>query len=120
MKTVCKVAIGVVIALVLLIGGCTAIVGVGVNEVSKEADKYAITPEQWKTVKQGMTKKQVEKAIGEPNPDQQQEFESQLPESLGGETTSLDCWYYAKPGQLGMPSYQVCFTNGRVDTRSKF
>lgn len=121
MNTVCKVALGVILGLCVLIGGCVALVGVGVNEASKEADKTAITQSDWRKVKTGMSKDEVADAIGKPDEDKQQEWETETPESLGGGTVSSDCWYYAKPGDLGLPSYQVCFNDrDKVDSRNKF
>ena len=57
MKTVLKIALGIILAFTVLIVGCVAIIGAGVDEavdeVQKESDKTSITQAEYQSVKVG-------------------------------------------------------------------
>ncbi len=120
MKTIVKVMLGLILGAVVLIGGCTALIGAGANEAVKEIDKQqkanSITPAQFKGTKLGTSQKQVEKRFG-PAADAQ-EFESEA--ILDEEPQNSSCIYYnRRGGELG-DIYQFCFTEGKLDSKNSY
>jgi hypothetical protein len=119
MKLVLKIVAGILLASLLLIGGCAALIGGAANEASKELDKQqaknAITKQQYAAVKQRATRASVEKNFGKPEDIQESDID------LGdGKTMSSDCIYYnAKGGTLG-DMYQFCFEDGRLSSKSAY
>ncbi len=66
MKTIGKIVAGILIASVLLIGGCVAIIGAGVDEAQKQSDLTAITPAEYQSIKTGTKRSTVEARLGKP------------------------------------------------------
>lgn len=104
MKTVFKVVLGVLIAGLLLVGGCVALIGGAANEASKEIDKEqnenAITNNQARGVKLGTARAEVERKFGPPKSDQ---------ESENAGVGSDSCIYYnIKDGEV-LDQWQFCF-----------
>lgn len=106
MKTVLKIAAGVVIGCTILIGGCTALIGGAANEASKALDKesktHAITAKQYASAKLGNTRASIEKRFGKPD-----STDSTEAAGIGKQ----DCIYYKQRGKLAS-LYQFCF-NGK-------
>jgi len=104
MGTFLKVLLGVVVGGLLLVGGCTALVAGGANEVSKsitkEQNKNAITNEQARALKLGVTLGQVKAKFGKPKDTQES-----TNEGLGSDT----CIYYNIKGGQILDSWQFCF-----------
>lgn len=119
MKTMCKIAGGVLIALTVFIGGCVALLGAGVEEAQNESDKTAITQEQYESVGKDDTLDSVKADFGEPEDRQDtelsldEEAEKYLGEGAGGMT----CIYYNREGELASV-YQFCF-DGAGDFQTK-
>jgi hypothetical protein len=75
MKTVIKIALGVLLAGVVLIGGCAVMIGAGAESVSKEIDKQEQQSEQHgrnlakkaKQLEHGMTRAEVIELMGKPS-----------------------------------------------------
>ncbi len=116
MKTVFKIAAGIILALVVVIGGCAALIGAGVNEAEDDAQEHAITKSQFDSIDQGSTQSEVEKELGDPSDDQ--EFESRF----GGKTQGSSCIYYNEKGAelFEGDSYQFCFTNEKLDSKNVY
>ena len=124
MKTILKVALGIILGLTVLIVGCAVIVGVGVNEavdeVQKDSDKTAITQADYESVKtgpDGNSRKRIESRFGEPQ--SQQDVETGEIEGVPDSSSDLECIYYNRKGKL-VSLYQFCFENGRVESKSSF
>lgn len=104
MKTIFKVLIGVFLAGVLLIGGCTALLGAGASEVSKEIEadqkRNAITNTQARNTKLGASRRAVERRLGPPKSDQESSNDG-----LGDDS----CIYYNLKGGEALDSWQFCF-----------
>lgn len=118
MKTVMKVALGIIIGCVVLIGGCAVIIGAGVDEAQKDSDKTAITPAEYASVKtgpNGNSRKRIISRFGKPqsSDDVQAEGVEGIPES----DFSQSCIYYSRKGDLAS-LYQFCF-DGNDRLRSK-
>ena len=68
MKTILKVAVGIILGLCLLVAGCAVIVGSSVNEavkeVQKESDSHSITAAQFASAKLGSSLKSVRAKLG--------------------------------------------------------
>lgn len=117
MKTVLKITLGILLASVLLIGGCAALIGGAANEVQKEHDKSAITPAQYRSISTGMTRKAVERELGAPA--DESEFSSEI-EGFD-QPVGSSCIYYHRKGEL-LSLYQFCFdvNTGRLETKAGF
>jgi hypothetical protein len=120
MGTILKVALGVVLGVVVLIAGCTALLGVGVEQAEREASEGGITAAEFRAIDQRATQDEVERELGEP--EDAQEFEQRLPNALGGGREQSSCIYYPESGQplFEGASYQLCFRNGRLESKNAY
>lgn len=110
MKTILKIVAAGIILLVLAIGGCAALIGGAVNEAQKDQDKNGVTAAQFKTVHNGMSEADLRQKFGKPD-------DRQVTKAKGFNST---CVYYpVAGGDLG-DSFQFCFTNGALDSKSKY
>jgi len=113
MGTVIKIMLGVLLAGVLLIGGCVALLGAGVNSVDKsvKADqaKSAISSSEARKVELGTPKADVIAAIGKPR------------SSDEGENSGLgksNCIYYNVKDGGALDSWQFCFSgSGKLESK---
>lgn len=118
MKTVFKVILGVVIGGLVLIVGCSALIGGAANEAGKQLDKdqnkNAITNSQGRSVKLGTTRQEVERKFGKPKSDQES-----ANEGLGEDT----CIYYNLKGGELLDQWQFCFQGkgmqGKLTTKNR-
>lgn len=121
-KTIVKIALGLVLGAVVLIVGCVALVGVGVDSAQKTSDRTAITPKQYRSVNKRDTRKSVVRQFGDPQ--SADEIDQDLPKSARqfikkGEE-DLACVYYGRKGKLAS-IYQFCFDgNGKYQSKSGF
>jgi hypothetical protein len=111
-KTILKVAAGIILAVVLLVVGCTALLATGGASDSIDQDEYA-------SIQQGMTRAEVEDRLGDPA--DTQDMEIQIPEiaGQGGETLSHDCIYYNREGDI-TGIYQFCFENDVLTSKASY
>ena len=106
MKTGVKIAVGVVLVLAVLIGGCFAFTGGGDDETQ------AITLEEFDSVEVGATRQQVEDELGSSaNAEELARVGIKLPQK--GPAT---CIYYPEEGKaLGKGrTFQFCFTDDKL------
>lgn len=117
MKTVVKVALGIILACVILIGGCVALIGSAATDVQEDSDKTAITREQYRQVQTGDTKSEVEDLLGEPS--DASEFSSDI-EGLD-QPVGSSCLYYGRKGEV-IAGYQFCFdvNTDKLESQSSF
>ena len=117
MKTVLKVTLGILLACVILIGGCAALISGAADEVQEENDRTATTREQYREVRTGDTKAEVEAKLGDPS--SADEFSTEI-EGLDKPVRS-SCIYYGRKGEL-IAGYQFCFdvNTDRLDSKSSF
>lgn len=116
MKTILKVALGLMLGVVVLIAGCVAIIGAGVDKAQKDSDKTAITAQQYGSAKTGSaTRKQIESEFGSPKTSDEIQAEGikGIPES----NFKQSCMYYTRKGALAS-LFQFCFGGDGV-LRSK-
>ena len=116
MKTVLKVAGGIVAGVLILVVGLVACIGVAANEVQDESDEHAITLAEFRAAAVGEdTESQLRRRFG-PTADDQ-EFESRI-EGIGGATSS--CISYNQEGEL-LTAYQFCFdASGVLESKSRY
>jgi hypothetical protein len=114
MRTVLKITLGVLLAAAVLIAGCVALIGAGVDEATEDQQRHAITLQEFRALKPGMTVEAVRKRLGPP--ESAQYFENTGP---AGRDASR-CLYYAEDGaELAEGrQFQICFTRGRLDGRN--
>jgi len=122
MKTILKIAVGIILAVVVLIAACAALVSSGVQEAQNESDRTAITPEQYREVGRGTTRDELVEDFGEPQSQQQvdQDLPQEARDAVPEGEEDLECVYYGRRGQLAK-LYQFCFDgNGRFESKSSF
>jgi len=123
MKTTSKIALGIVLGFVLLIGSCAAIVGGAAGEIDKEVTsqldedhsdgaEHAMSEAKYREVKTGVKYDDFVKTYGEPDPDQTQEIEV---DGLHNVTV-----YYNVEGGEFLDMYQFSFDNGVLSSKSHF
>ncbi len=115
MKTVVKIFLGVVLAGVVLIVGCFAIVGYGIDEgvkeVERDQNRNAISNREARRVKIRTSKEDVIAKLGEPRNTQEGENEG-----LGQDS----CIYYNLRGGEVLDSWQFCFdSRDRLTSRNR-
>jgi hypothetical protein len=118
-STILKVMLGVVLGACVLIVGCVALLGAGLNEADEEQKKKGITLQQFRSIDQGSSQEQVEAELGPP--DDAQEFEQEIPELDTGNQKS-SCIYYPEKGKgIGEGrSFQLCFDNGELTSKNSY
>lgn len=122
MKTIFKIAAGLLLAMIVLIGGCTALVAGAANhadkQMQKDHDKHAITKGQLASVHMGDSKQHVIARLGQPSDSQHDETAG-----IDGGTSTGDCIYYDAKGSWSnfkAPTYQLCFTDGHLDSKNQW
>ena len=122
MKLMLKIAGGIIIALVVLVAGCTALLAGGANEVQKESDKTAITPSEYRSIKTGMTRSAVVSKLGKPADQQEMDSAGITVEGTGvsADGLDLDCIYYNQDGELLGSMYQFCFESGKLESKASY
>jgi outer membrane protein assembly factor BamE (lipoprotein component of BamABCDE complex) len=95
------------ILFILLIGGCaiaTFSVGKSLDDSAKSGKAATASMSQ---VRLGMTRAQVEAILGKPDSDQ----------SMTSSYDTSSCIYY---GTLSDDDWQLCFTNGSLDSKNRY
>lgn len=115
MKVVLKVALGVLLAAAILIGGCVAVLGVGLNEAQKDSDRNGITRDQFDRIANGMTEADVKDIIGDVPEASSTSYSVDVADTKMGQR----CVYYNEVGRL-VSIYQLCFSEqtGRLESKS--
>lgn len=117
MKVFLAVVGGVIVAVILLIVGCGALVGTSVDQAVKDTQsKNAITAEQFRSINIGDSEQSIIDRFGEPESRQNSETKKVFGE---GTDTSSCVYYNKKDGEL-LDSYQLCFTNGKLDSKNEY
>ena len=101
-------AAAAVLASILLLGGCAALVVWGIDQAEDEIDESAITRQQFDAIPPGATEAEVRLRLGAPLSE----------DSYSG--PRLDCIYYAQKGEglLGVDDFEFCFRNGVLVSKS--
>lgn len=119
MGTVMKTMLGVILGAIVLIGGCAAVLGAGVESANDEQKKQGITASQFQDIRQGTDEATVRSTLGEPEDAQQ--FEDAGVQGLTGPSSS-SCIYYPEKG-MGIgegKSFQLCFDNARLTSKNVY
>lgn len=119
MKTVLKVMLGIVLACVVLIVGCAALIGAGVDEAQKDSDKTAITVQQYGSAKVGTsTRDQLGADFGDPRTSD--EIQAEGVEGIPASDFQQSCIYYNRKGQLAS-LFQFCFDgDGTLTSKASY
>jgi outer membrane protein assembly factor BamE (lipoprotein component of BamABCDE complex) len=96
------------LSVVLLLGGCAALVVVGVNAIEDEIDETAITKAQYDLIEPGTPESVVRARLGDPLSE----------ESF--KRGRLDCIYYAQQdeGLFSIDDFRFCFRDGVLVSKS--
>jgi len=113
MKTVVKIALGVLIAGVLLIGGCIALIGTsidqGFKDVEKDRQAKAVSQSQIKDIKRGSSRRSVQRKLGKPENVQESNDES-------GRVVYL---YYPVNGGEELDQWQLVFEGNKLTAKNR-
>lgn len=113
MKTVLKIALGIILAFTVLIIGCSALFSAGIDEAEKDAQKNAITLSEYQSVKVGENGNTIARLIarfGKPSNVQRSD----------DATGQRDLYYWpVKEGGL-LDDFQFAVEDGRVVAKNQF
>ena len=116
MKTALKVMLGIVLGCTVLVVGCAALIGAGVNAAQKDSDKTAITSAQYRSAPVGSaTRSEIEGDFGEPQ--SSNDIQAEGIDGIPDTDFSQQCVYYSRKGELAS-LFQFCF-DGDGTLRSK-
>ncbi len=119
MKTILKVALGIILGLTVLLVGCAVLIGSAVDEVQDESDRTAISVEQYGNARTGRsTRAEIEADFGAPQSaqDMQSEGVKGIPES----DFQQSCIYYNRRGALAS-IFQFCFDgDGKLTSKASY
>lgn len=118
MKTVLKIALGIILGFTVLIVGCVALIGGAANEVVKEAGKTAITAAEYAGATTGsLTREQAEQQFGKPSSVSES---STVVEGLEKPVGS-ECVVYNREGELAS-GFLMCFdiNTRKLTSKSSF
>lgn len=117
-----KVFLGVVVSIIVLAVGCTALIGSAAKHVSDQlnADQkaHAITTAQFDAMKTGESKAAVLKAAAPATPQNAQEFQQKG--VLDSKDIKSSCIYFNKSGGKFGDIYQLCFTDDKLDSKNNY
>jgi adenine-specific DNA methylase len=113
------VTLGVILGGAVLIVGCFAVIGAGVDEAEKEQNRQGITLSEFRSIEQGTSQPDVEAQLGEPA--DSQEFEQEIPE-LQDQPSRSSCIYYPEKNQplFEGRSFQFCFDEGKLTSKNAY
>jgi hypothetical protein len=121
-RTFLKVFLGVVVAVIVLAVGCTALIGGAANEVAKELDAeqkaHAISASTFDAIRLGATKQQVLAAAAPATPADAQEFQQEG--VLDSSQIDSSCIYFNRDGGSFGDIYQFCFTGNRLESKNAY
>lgn len=118
-SSVLKVMLGVILGGIVLIGGCGALLAIGLDEAQDESDRTSITRSQYSSAKTGQwTQSQLEARFGEPA--SSDEIKAEGVEGIPESDFSQNCLYYSRRGELAS-LYQFCFgEDGVLTTKASY
>jgi hypothetical protein len=118
-RTALKVFVGLTVAGLVLIVGCTALfiggVDNAVDELDAEQAKHAITRAEYNELEIGMTQQEVISTLGK-QPEDRQRFQSES--YLDEEPSNSSCIYYNQADGEFLDSYQLCFDDGILTSKN--
>ena len=120
--TIRNVLLGITALFILIIAGCSILVGGAVNSVSndlkKNQAKSAITVAQWDAIKPGQTKAQVLAIVKPAVPSDEQTTQSENKDFK----YNSNCLYFNKAEDTSFTiiAYQVCLSNGKVESKNSY
>lgn len=112
-SSVLKIAGGLVLGVVVLIVGCSALLGSAADQVEEEQQEHAISGADYDSVQNGAAQADVEAALGPPESDQDFQYQG-----IPGST----CIYYNEEGAplLEGNYFQFCFDGGRLTSKAAY
>ncbi len=117
-----KILLGLAVLMVVVVGGCTALVGAGINEAVEQLDEEqaasAISQETFDAIQIGATRADVDAAVAPAVPQDSQEFTQEG--VLEAADINHSCVYYSREGGEFGDIFQFCFEGDVLTTKSSF
>jgi hypothetical protein len=117
-----KILLGLAVLMVVVVGGCTALVGAGINEAVEQLDEEqaasAISQETFDAIQIGATRADVDAAVAPAVPQDSQEFTQEG--VLEAADINHSCVYYNREGGEFGDIFQFCFEGDVLTTKSSF
>lgn len=119
---VLKILLGIVVLIILLVAGCTALVGGAVNEAvnsyNEDQAKSAISQDTFDAIQLGATRADVDAAVAPAVPQDTQEFtqEGVLDEAQ----ISSSCIYFNREGGEFGDIFQLCFDGDSLSSKNSY
>ncbi len=119
---VLKILLGIVVLMIAVVAGCTALVGGAVNEAvdqyNAEQAASAISQETFDGIQVGATRADVDAAVAPAVPQNTQEYTS---EGVLDETViDTSCIYFNREGGQFGDAFQFCFDGDVLRSKSSF
>jgi hypothetical protein len=105
-----KIMFAIIAAVVVLVVVAVVALGAALDSAQKDSDKQAITPAQFRSVKQGTSLHALTDRFGEPTDHQRMK--------VSGAAKS-DCVYYNAKGDF-TGQYQFCFDGGKLTSKARY
>jgi hypothetical protein len=110
--SIVKIALGIILAFTIIIAGCVALLGTGVDKAPNNSDKTAITTGQYDQAQTGTwTKSQTISAFG--TPQDAQDMQAAGIQGVPDSGFSASCIYYGEKGHLAS-AFQFCFDDRAI------
>lgn len=120
-RTLLKVFLGLSLAGLVFVVGCTVLLASAANEVGKQLDAeqaaHAITKAQFDEVNLGWAESHVTRSLGK-EPENRQDFESTG--VIDKEPANSSCIYYNKTGGTFGDTFQLCFSEGKLESKNAY
>jgi hypothetical protein len=119
---VLKILLGIVLLMVLVVGGCTALFAAGVNEAVNELNEQqaasAISQETFDSIQIGATRADVDAAVAPAVPQNAQEFTQQG--VLDEAQINSSCIYFNRQGGEFGDVFQFCFEGDQLTSKNSY
>ena len=119
-STALKILLGLAVLMIVVIGGCTALLGAGINQaveqLNEEQAASAISQETFDAIQIGATRADVDAAVAPAVPQDTQEFAQEG--VLDAADVNQSCIYFNRQGGEFGDIFQFCFDNDVLTSKN--
>ncbi len=121
-STALKILLGLAVLMIVVIGGCTALLGAGINEAVEQLDEQqaasAISQETFDAIQIGATRADVDAAVAPAVPQDTQEFAQEG--VLDAADVNQSCIYFNREGGEFGDIFQFCFDGDKLTSKNSY